>query len=759
MKFKSPALNSKRHKSFISLLLNCLGDKSGSILTLVIMVGAVLFIIVMALLTRVNNTTVVNTNVNHGESAYLAAKTGLNLVVDKSKTDSDFAKELYDCRNSTTPIKMDFSNYIVDGNNIDLGKCEIYPFDMGTTTDASGNEITKIRLECHGLYEDKSFVINRYVKLKKTSAASVEVKPAAFICFEDSDLDIKGGIEGDVFIMGNGTLRNEMSATNTPMHDVVSANGLSLGNSGCIYNLIASGRYVRTTGATIKTDVYVGEEQSPGVLYPNIYFYLGDGSSTTIGGSVMCEGDVIFGEDVNAGQSNWDTTVWPNKLKDSSKKVIISRGKVYIGYKSTHKPAGGYTLGSHNPNGPNYRVYGGIIAGDDIHIAGTTDVYGDIICNGTLYIEGQVHFNGNIYAKKVEYVEGNQGIDAMFPNNITINSMGDITTGQDEAALTAKGITLNKNMAAIPELTQFTNGTFVVGASAFFDQKIKSSPKPITNFPVDLDSSPVVVPVAGGVTHITGDCKIEGAQVYSTHTTSDSQYLYIDTAENNTNIDVYLKGSVTTDTFGCIVINDNAGNNQVRIFMEDGSTLRFKNSWGSLAPGILVIGDSITNIEPENIPTSANDGRVDMKKVPQLYLFGREGKDTITLDVGAYGYIPGYVIMPYINIQQSANGHTYKDGAEVSTGGYPYFYGMVMCHSFTFKEGPTTFIKYNKKLDEKVNYEDPVTHVISQVDGPTKVKFNEALSRDGVITYNTTPPGPGPGPNPTGDTYSVDAVE
>lgn len=735
---------SERNNKLSCFLKKLINNKSGSILTLVVVLGACLFMIAVALMTRVNTTTETTKTINFSENAYLAARSGVTLLM-QSGTDSDFAKKMMDSCNNADPISMDLG---------ELGSCEIKLTSNAADeyVDADGNTVKIVKASCLGKYEDKQFLLNRQFKVKHKMNSSVPpVKPAAYTTFGDGDIKIDGGIEGPVYVMGNGQLNNINSSGTNPMHDVVCAEALDLSNSGCDYNLIAAGRRLTFSQSHIKTDIYVGERDSAGNLYDNIYLYADGGD---IGSTIMCEGDVIV-HDFEIGTDNFDAAT--GTLKNSDLAVIKAgndpvNNKVYIGYTATPKADGTYQINSETNDNTN--IYGGITCNAVLHLGGTTKVYGDVICNGDMYIEDNVTFYGNIYVGGNIYITPNvSGAAAtLFPmakNKVYAKGTININNSWSGDAVDA-AIERYPNQSTIAQLNAF-NTTGYVGAAEYFKDKIESNPKPKTKFP-DFSSKPVVLQTSD-VVHITESCVINTNMLFNGWW--PIKRMYIDTATNGQNIDILLEGTLTTGEFGTIVVNDNGGNNRIRIFMKGGSGLSFNNPNGNQS-GFLVVSDSAANsVSADNLPQGADDSRIDKSKVPQMYFFGEEGQSNIDFDIGRTGYIPGYVIMPYVDITETANAHCYKDGTKVgydpnnesvkSDSNYPYFYGMLMCNSIDFSTaGTATVVKYDWRLEDNAD----------GTKSETRIKFDNALSDDGVIYYDTSTP-PDPSLPPSGDSWEV----
>lgn len=776
----------------VNLIGDLFSNSRGSILALVVMVGACLFIVISAMLLSVNVNTNENRVINNSENAYLAAKSGIQLLEDTG-SDSTIINQVYKSIDQE-PIVMNFG---------DLGTCEIKVKSAeAETTDASGNKTRMVMAECTGKYEGQTFTLTRKLKLTGTPvgspATSTDIPMSAYTQFSSSEVKLDGAMDGHTNILSDALVKFENASVNNPIDTVNAMGSIHLGNSGILANSLGVGKSIDWTRSVIKNNVYVGANNDDGSLKDGIFMYA-EGSS--VGGTIMCEGDLIvtgFDSDLNGykggiGVNNYDTV--NNKLIAENFDAIRAghgdTSKVYIGYQATvADDAQSYTLGKWgNTTGMSCNVYGRVLVNGDLYINSTSKIYGDIICTGKVVLDNYWGYQiyGNIYAKEVE-VKLNTNADyygtTTFPNGTEIYALGNITfanSGITNEEFSSKGIKLYPNQSTISKLIE-VSGNFVGAADYFEDIKDDNgggTDRPTTTFPSELSSLPTVQfanpacddpSVAalytgndsnGGTVnalHITKSCRIDQAiNLNGQYPIND---MYIDTSAYDENIDIYLTGSITRNDAGVIAINDNGGKNRVRIFMEDGSAIKFDGN-DSTRPGFLVVSDDAADSNFlsgdgfTSFPYSTMDYKIDQSKVPQLYFFAKEPEDktqttNATFDIGQAGYIPGYVLTPYLDIISSANSHCYQSNTKV---GYdpsndsvkkatnvPFIYGMIMCNWGKFQGGTMTSVKFDDNL---IN--DPV---VAQA-------FQDACA--GVYYYGT-PSGAGggtstPSPSPSSTTY------
>ena len=847
----------KKQISFFSTkhrLLKSLGrimrDESGSILALVLVLCSALLIIMSMLITSVVATTDVNKNVDYSENAYLAARSGITMLAEAG-ADSSFAGNIIASVGNSQPIKMDFGSE---------GRCEAYVKDAGDSQDANGVIYKNVKVECTGYYENNSFKLTRFLKLKQSgSLQNNELKTCAYLHYGDGDMYIDGGIEGDIIIMGKGHLSNAKANDDHHMYNVTCANELEVYNSACEYDVVAIGKYLVLGETKVHKEVYVGADKrdendaDTGELNDDIYCYLHGSKLESI---LRCEGVTIIGGDASINDSNAKRDASGNIIQgdgaagkganNPDQNAILSGGDLYLGYNIQGENFSGYHTGDSYKNpastvntmagltggdSASQRIYGSVVSGGDVYIASTAEIFGDITCKGDLTISANCVIHGKIYAGGNVHITGsvNASLSQVFPDSRIIQAGGTVTMDSPNIHKSDFG-TDYENLSAVPDYSVYFNGTDFVQAAAYFKDKYNSAPKPTTNIPTGLyslpetrqTSDPQVVEkqylcnwcdemvrdmtqlctgnncpqtdenkslgywvwddvsnpwwphwehkqhmglnqhqphmksydppqfetVINSVDqmHITSNARLVGDFNF----TASNQKLYIDTSpqpgdgENpatpGNNIDILLQGNITLDNEGGIFVNDYGGQYQIRIFMTEGSSIRMNYGNGGAHKGIYVISDADKDIDMSALPSNANANCIDVTKIPQLYFFGQEGINNITLDVGNYGYIPGYVLMPFVDVEAGSNAHVYTTGSTVGHDvnnpsqktdvNYPFFYGMLMCNSLTFNEGTNTFIKYDWRLDETVEDADGVMQK-----SEARKKFDSALSRDAVMTF------------------------
>lgn len=842
-----------RKVNMLKRLIKISENKSGSILSLVIIIGAALFIITSGLLMTVANTNAVTKNVDNSENAYLAARSGITLLADAGK-DSAFAQKIVDSMGQTDPIKLDFG---------DQGKCEAVVTDMGDAADGSGVVYKTAKVECTGMYEGSSFKLTRYFKLKQSGTAKTnELKTCAYLHYGDGDMIIDGGIEGNVYIIGNGHIQNDKANVDHPMHDVVCSNELVLSNSGCVYNLIAAGRYLVLGEALINTEVYVGSNKLDidgkftSELNDGIYAYL---HGSTVSSVLRCEGVTVIGgyTSINSDNAIYDAADNVVGVFNSSQPAVISGGDLYLGYNvtntSTYNPGDSYKNSASTVNtkdgltgGDNAGqvIYGGIVSGGDVYIDSTVEIYGDIIALGDVTINTNCTIHGNIYAGGNVVLSSamNTSLAAAFPDSTKrVIEAGGTVTFNSPNIKRADFNSVSENVSPVTNHSLYFNGSDFVGAADYFKTQYESAPKPTTNIPARLyslvetkqsetniqietapcysdcgervldmsqkcnanywwhpDCNPTDENIAKGwwsadgithyehygvYTHPWGHLKAttdpptqisvtttmdkihitEDARLVGDFNLPDENYkLYIDTSVNNQDIDILLEGNINVGNGG-IFVNDNGGANQIRIFMTEGSSINLNSTYGPNYKCIYTISDAAKNTDIGALPSTSSSSCIDIQKVPQLYIFAQEGKDNITLDAGTYGYIPGYVLTPYLNIKTDSNAHCYVTGSPIgknptnitqeSTANYPFFYGMLMCNSLEFHQGTNTFVKYDWRLDDVQDPTDPTKMVKSE----TRKKFDLALARDNVMQFASSSTSSSGSSSSVTYTWSVDS--
>lgn len=799
--------------------LNVRDNKKGNILSVVVVIGAALFITTLAILSTVNGTTEVKHKVENGENAYLAARSGMRMLVDAGK-DSSFASKLVNAAGNSTPIKMNLGEF---------GNCDIKVSDLKDASLSDGTVYKTAQVECTGNYEGSSFKLTRFLKFKQTGTENKsELKTNAYTHYGDGDVNIAGGIEGDVIIIGEGKVTSSNATGLNKMHKVVCSNEIDLTNSGCTYELIAAGKHLTLRDATIETEIYVGsnkyvDNKFTDELNDNIFFGIGNESQTTVNSFIRCEGVTVIGgtTDVNKGFYDGDIEVDMGGSPDA----VISGGDTYIGYRvkdpATYAPGNGYkdptstvdtSVGLQKYNDCQ-NIYGNVVSGGNVVISGTGTIYGDIICNKNVIIQDNCAIKGNIYAAGDVIFESGVSCatSAMFPNGSasTINLGGNVLNSA--ANIKESELVISKS-TPVPMLGNYFDGSDYVKAAEYFSNEYSGSPKPNTNIPAYLNTlealtpgytivptyrectgcndlsfyeqsttekcttawsgvcnptnfpsyylngwqhiehfkwihknhsvieSMTKVPVGGGDVsgsqeiHITTSTKLTGDFLLD----HQGDKIYIDTSETGDNIDILLEGTITLGNAAGIYVNDNGGENQVRLFMTEGSGIKMAGTWGGTYPNFYVVSDAHKDVDISGLPQQITSDVYDVSKVPQFYVFGEQGKSNINIDLGNYGYLPGYILMPDVSIKGSTTAHSYIGGSipgrdpnnptNKSTTNYPFFYGMVMCNSFDFEAtGAQTFVKYDTRLDPPDG---------STEKSEVRKKFDSALKRDNVMFYD-----------------------
>lgn len=787
-------------------------NKTGNILIIVVMIGACLFIATSAILMKVNVNTNDNNLMNNSENAYLAAKSGIKLLEDVGM-DSSFVNKVYSSTGKAA-IEMDFQ---------DLGKCDIKIIN-GTEAeveDPTTHQKTKyVIAECTGKYDENEFMLRRKLKLNGTPTtvppSGGAVSPtAAYTQFGSSEKILDGGMDGRADILNhNANIVLKNASTKNPLDSVSCLGSIKFQSSDIFANNIAAGQsFSYDRGIAVKENVYVGANNEVGTLKDDIFAYM---VGHAVGGSIKCEGDLILygfnndgskwnGIDRGIGSSNYDSA--NNKLIakdfDAIRAGNGSGNKVYLGYSAT--------VAGDNKSYSNVQkqsgagdIYGRVVVNGDLFISGGTKIYGDIVCTGKVTFENDCwdcRIYGNIYADSVEF-KGTGVIGNVFPNKSTItvqNNAKGLKENwwpvhefvEDTAfldALKAKGVTLTQK-DTVSELSGALGGA---GSVAYFNNLISANgngKRPKTVFPSELASlkdvqfanpacdDATIASYAEGkcrtgnnpwsfsqqdanVLHITKSCAI-GQNIELYRTGGKLNYIYIDTAALNQNIDVYLKGGVQIhrsgdgNNYAGIILNDNGGQNRIRLFMGEGSGIKFEGNDASY-PGFLVVSDASKNLSAANgftnLPGTVYADEIDQSKVPNFYIFAEEPADlatnpnavsTTTISLGQSGYIPGCVLTPYVDILSDGNSNCYINNTKVgykapdstpdpvadyddtklpTLGGpakdannRPFVYGMLMCNWAKLQGGTLTSVVFNSDLIHdpavKKHYEDATNGV------------------------------------------------
>lgn len=734
-----------------------LNNNNGSTLLLVMMVSVVLSILLLSL----SNTSIVNTRNNQAtfqsEKAYLAARSGYELMCSMGK-DSTKSDKIRASREKN-PIKMDFG---------DLGNANVSVF---TTTkwvqdydasgnplyiDASGNQTLtptatpklvevvddeRVKVECVGDYDGKKFKLVRYVSLKLGTTTSHPFEKRAYTQYGNKDIEVDGGIDGPVLIVGDAKVTVKNAQNVNAMHEIICSGNLDMASNGTDnqFDFIVAGGYLKMgAGMRVLTDVLVGTLKPDG---SSDSFFTGIGP--VIYGALKCEGHIVLDTATKIGLSNWDTTT--ASVIDPTAMVLYSGEDIYIGYGFTA------TGDPTTKNNSGMDFYGGIVCGGDLHISGTTRVYGDIICDGNVFIENNATFYGNIYARGNVVDTGSSTTGAaMFPTGAAIYAGGVVSTKcPNENGNLIDPATGNCTSTVLaPKLSMYFNGVDYVGAEAYLDAEIFGAPKPMVKIPDKfntmtpyvfntvestcwwcMDIMPHVAhtkyELADNVVVINSDCVIDTDLSLGGWT---NKTLYFDASDND--IDVLLDCNINITDGARVVVNDGAGQHRVRLFMKDGATINLKSNAGLYA--ILPVSDAKADMADTEVTNL--DAIIDYSKIPQLYIFAEnDSNTTISLGGGAQ-YIPGYVIAPSLAIDTSGGmgAHHYRDedgedGSEVTKSKYPFVNGLLVCDHMDFSKGTCTFVRYDRNLEDLPDGSP----------SPTGQKFTAALAD--VIYYNTTP--------------------
>ena len=748
-------------------------NKKGSILALVVLLGACLFIISSALLLRVNTTTESTKMIDYSENAYLAAKSGLKMLEDAGSTNANFAQRAFNSSSGINgTINMDFKEF---------GTCKIDLEKVGEdVVDTTTNTTTRtVNVVCTGNYEGNEFTLKRVLTIKKKTgddAPVTKVDPAALKTYDDQDMTINGGVDGDIYMLGDGKLRLFNSTAGTPLQTVVSKNAIEMSSEGIFADLIAVGENFNSSNATINKDVYVGMKDDAGNFVDDIYYY---SDLSRIGGTIRSEGDVFIKTTAEIGTTNRDSEPFITTIP-----VIICRGNFYSEHSINVEADGSYspveTGVDGNSNG-SMNVYGSIFSGGDVHLSGGIHIYGDIVCGGVVYIEGNPQIDGNIYAGGVD-LNGNSVVrtgSAMHTGAIfssgsghNIYAKGKVDMGASRGGDNASLYSVHENQTSIAQLTSVDLSTDFVGASKYFEDITEGQmTKPETTFPSDaglpvIDTS--VIPSTGtatiggdasnyaavsyrmgnqwyspkGGTYIAKSCVIDAT---SQPLTGD---IIIDTSKYNENIDIFLKGTLAPKDNDFFIVNDQGGDYRIRIFMYNGS----KFTCGTWGQQVVLVADSSTYSEVIDSAV-ASDGYVsdilesynvssrfvlNYKRVAQLYFFNEEKTEaneddySVSIDFGGAGWIPGYVLMPSAEVSCPSNTHGYTPGFDdkncdkiIPGSSYPTVFGMLMCNYTNFPDAKSTFIKFDPNLvkPNSADYSDPDDYA------EALAKYNNTMSK------------------------------
>jgi hypothetical protein len=584
-------------------------DKKGSILSIVVIIGACLFIVASALLMRVDNTTQVGKQVTYSENAYLAAKSGLKMLEDEGKSNDTFAANIYNSIaakdkswDAISPIKMDFS---------ELGGCQIKLREIGPISDDSGAEIGKtVEVSCTGEYEGRTFLLSREMEIIKSTTTTpseptkiTKVDPAALKVYDSNDFVINGGATGNVMALGDGDIILSNTTAVNPANDLLVKNSLTVSTSAQYIDSITAGKSVYIpNNVKIKGDVNVGRE---GVSNPFIFMNI-----SYIGGTLNSEGDVIL-----AGQGSVNSTVAVesnNATADErygnnttcDEDAIKSGGNVYLGYSVKYTSLGEGVVGFDLDGDGNYQlnskgqwevnqgpaIYGNVKATGDVYIADQTKILGDVVSGGDVYIlgyptivgniycAGNVHYTGgvvmgNIYCNgTMEYTGYSYNMGNCFKGSIYCQSFNWIGKADwDNIAYSSVSVTESDKVdEAVNETKKVVATANFVKADDYFKSATNDNLNPpltyfpsdsgyltltAADFPVSGTGVPVVKSYNGRITAIATHTVSQHPMMYISNSCvidSDVNYIgniYIDTSRLNSTedgIDIFLRGKLST---------------------------------------------------------------------------------------------------------------------------------------------------------------------------------------------------------------------
>ncbi len=789
-------------KRFLHCLLSELHNRrDGNVLIMAVMLCALLFIWGSVTLRTVHINENIRENVGYEENAYLAAKSGIEVFKKLAATESG-ANKIRSARGKDAMTmdlgdfgQADIKVYTVTKKQQDRYSDGSLKFEADGITPIMVDVIDdeRVKIECTGKYEDRSFKLIRYENIIPANNNTFPFEKKAYTQYSDKDIILNGHIDGPILVYGDARV-NVLNALNESlsggvdheMHELIASGNVDMrpiggGSSSVVFKyIVAGGHLIIAEGEEVKGDVLVGSKNEDGTVKDGVYFY---GEVPVIGGALKCEGDIILGNTAKIGTTNWDGTSCIN----SNEIVLWSNGRTYVGYSCTAGDTGYSNL---SPENSSKYIYGGIVSKGDLYIYGTATIYGDIYCNGNVYIEQYPTIYGNIYAAgEVNQVLGNADT---FPNNSEIWAGGNITVGDQVTNVAKKSVSdgsiTQEDLDSI--LLTYFDGRDIIGADKYLtDEKIKS-PRPIVTFPskfstmtpqsfltsvctgctdpaynthaehkaivtcywctnapyydsetythtphqveADYNCSGCGDPAynvhtshpidTSGPIHITADCIIDEDIVLN------GRNMYIDASNND--IDIMLRGSITTDNNGMIFINDGAGAHKVRLFMDSSAQINLKNSWGGYT-GFASISDAYPTLAVDDLPVNALDTKVAPGKVSQFYVFSRDGGSPEINMSGSAVYMAAYVIAPDLTVNitdGSGRGQQYSNGDTVdfSNSKYPYLYGLFTVSVVNFCDKPSTHIKYDETLED---YADGTQSINGK-------KFSDAIAD--VISYPTT---------------------
>jgi hypothetical protein len=445
-------------------------------------------------------------------------------------------------------------------------------------------------------------------------------------------------------------------------------------------------------------------------------------------------------------------------------------------------------------------------------------VYGDIYSGGTVYSQGG-KVKGNIYCKSFKGTGTLAQLFSLDGSSKTIYAVDDVTDSSKKTDLTdaektntdyhivvgdaAKSVCQNKGIYDVVNSNAKSNfKSYTEGILTAPKTKIPTSTL-VDGFSVNVDNLPVIK--ADTLSIVDGDSVLKQAfPATATGTNFTALYyqagwtnmlyikkscvlegdfqenMYIDTSALDQDIDIFVKGKVSTtgttpwgtDWKGGIAINDDNGTHRVRIFLLSGSSMDISTGRGiwtvgdNVDYGHGILAEDVTQVEasldfnPSNsyYDCEANFN-MDYSKVGRYYIFAEDDPATGTykrpeLTTGTNGAIAGYVVAPSLNVNGPTSlGHQYKDGKEITRTSYPSFYGMLMCHKASFDAWASTWVKYDPRMvdpDTLGLTGDALTAAQTEY---TRIHKQFSDDTKGIIVYDTTPTvTPGVVGTPTGTT-------
>lgn len=549
--------------------------------------------------------------------------------------------------------------------------------------------------------------------------------------------------------------------------------GGGMSSSSVIFKYIVTGGHlIIAAGETVKGDVLVGSKNDDGTVKSGVYFY---GNVPIIGGALKCEGDVILGNSAAIGTTNWNGASCLNSseivLWSNGKTYIgyeCTPGST--GYSGLTQENSTKTIYGGVVSKGDLKIYGHAVIYGDIYCNGSVEIGGNAEIHGNIYAAGSVSDTSN------SDTFPNDSSEIWSGGTITLNSAtvtqktvadGSITQDQLDAILMQyfdgrdiigadKYLTEEKIKSPKPKIT-FPAKFGSMLPTSFNLSKCTGCIDPAyavhmphngiewcDGYRNDLGANctdPTYRNADG--THIRHQyenphwtCTNQwcGNLLYYTHTEHDipstgtihiasdciieedisvsDRDIYLDASHND--IDILLKGSISTTNSAKIFVNDGAGSHRVRIFMDTNAKINLGNSWDyTYSVGIVPISDAYPDLAVDQLPSTTVDTKIAPGKVPQLYIFSRDAGNPEINMTGSAVYLPAYAIAPdlTINITDGSGrgtGHSNGDVVKYENGGYPYLYGLFTVKVCNFDDMPSTHIKYDETLESLADGSDSV---------------------------------------------------